>query len=167
MSENLGRFLEGRCGNEAVSRERRLGNTKEHRSVAGGFLPFGEELFVLRAEACLEISSSGSRSESPGSVIRTLRIIWRTMHSMCFIGDGHALEAVHCLNFIHQMALDFFRALHAQNVVRIDGTVADLLAGADAVAFMHCKVTATRNEDGVFVFAVLMMIFWLLRSSLP
>src|SRR5690606_24400431 len=62
--------------------------------------------------------------------------------------DGHALEAVHGLDLLDDVALDFGVAGDAQDVVRIDGAVAELVAAAHAVAGVHRHVLAARNQVG-------------------
>ena len=70
------------------------------------------------------------------------------------IGDGHTLQAIDSLDFVYQVTLHRFGALHSKNIVRIHGTVANLLASAYTVAFENRQVTSAGNENAGFFIAV-------------
>ena len=60
--------------------------------------------------------------------------------------DGHTLQAIHLLNFIHEMLLQFLRSADIQNFVRNHGTFSQLLAFAHKVTFKHDDVLTDRNH---------------------
>ena len=64
------------------------------------------------------------------------------------VGDGHALQTVDFLDFVDQVALQFLFAEHGKNVVRVQRTIHQRLAGVQAFAFLHVDVDAARH--GVF-----------------
>jgi len=59
------------------------------------------------------------------------------MTSMCFVVDGNRLRAVDFLDLVDQVALQLADAEDCQDVVRIDRTVDERVAGANALAFLH------------------------------
>ena len=62
------------------------------------------------------------------------------------VADGHALQAVDFLDFVHQVSLQFLFAQHGKNVVRVQGAVHQRIAGAQAFAFLHVDVNAARHR---------------------
>ncbi len=68
------------------------------------------------------------------------------MTSMCLSRNGHALQAVDFLDFVHQVSLQFLFAQHGENVVRVQGTIHQRIAGAQAFAFLHVHVNAARHR---------------------
>ena len=65
------------------------------------------------------------------------------------VGDGHALETVDFLDFVDQVRLQLLLAEHGENVVRVERTIHERLAGADALAFLDVDVDAAGH--GVFL----------------
>jgi hypothetical protein len=59
--------------------------------------------------------------------------------------DGNRLRAVDLLDLVDQVALQLADAEDCQNVVRIDRTVNERIAGANALAFLHVDVHGTRD----------------------
>ena len=60
--------------------------------------------------------------------------------------DGNGLRAVDLLDLVDQVALQLLDAEDRQNVVRIDRTVDERIAGAHALAFLHVDVHGTRDR---------------------
>ncbi len=56
------------------------------------------------------------------------------------VGDGDTLEAVDLLDFVDEVALQFLFAEDGEHVVRVEGTVEELVAGAEAFAFLDVDV---------------------------
>ena len=86
--------------------------------------------------------SPSRNSVSPGSMTRTFCSICLHDHADVLVVDLHALQAVDLLHFVEQVLLHRARALDPQNVVRIDRTLGEAVAGAHAVALVHAKVLA-------------------------
>ena len=63
-------------------------------------------------------------------------------HADVLVVDLHALQAIDLLHFVQQVLLHRARPLDPQNVVRIDRTFGQPVAGAHAVAFVHAQVLA-------------------------
>ena len=57
-----------------------------------------------------------------------------------------ALQAVHFLDFVHQVLLQFLLAQNMQDVVRIARPVHQRLADANALAFLHLDVDAAGDR---------------------
>ncbi len=76
------------------------------------------------------------------------------MTSMCLSRDGHALQAVDLLDFVHQVSLQFLFAQHGENVVRVQGAVHQRIAGAQPLAFLHVDVNAARHRVFLLVAVV-------------
>src|ERR1022692_4687372 len=74
-------------------------------------------------------------------------------HLNVLVADVDALQAVNLLDFVHQVGLQFLFAQHGQNVVRVQRTIHQRLASADALAFLHIDVNGTRHL-GLFFGAV-------------
>src|SRR5262249_14014527 len=65
------------------------------------------------------------------------------------VRDGDTLEPVDFLDFVDQVALEFALTEHGQNVVRVERTIHERLASANAITFLHVDVHAARH--GVFL----------------
>ena len=65
------------------------------------------------------------------------------------VGDGDALETVDFLDFVDQVALQLLLTEHGEDVMRVQRTIHERLAGAHALAFLHVDVDAARH--GVFL----------------
>jgi hypothetical protein len=66
-------------------------------------------------------------------------------HFDVLVVDGDGLGAVDLLDLVHQVALQLLDAEDRQDVVRIDRTVDERIAGADALAFLHVDVHGAGN----------------------
>ena len=62
------------------------------------------------------------------------------------VADGHALQPVDLLDFVHQVSLQLLLAQDGENVVRVERPVHQLLAGPDALAFLHVDMNAARHR---------------------
>ncbi len=60
--------------------------------------------------------------------------------------DLHALQAVHVLHFVHDVARELFDTQQAQDVLRIGWAVDDQLALVDHLAFVHQDVAFLGNQ---------------------
>jgi hypothetical protein len=67
-------------------------------------------------------------------------------HLNVLIRDGHALQTVDFLDFIHQISLQFLLTEHSKNVVRIERAVHQRVTGAQAFAFLHVHVGTARHR---------------------
>ncbi len=65
-------------------------------------------------------------------------------HFDVLVRDGHALQTVDFLDFVDQVSLQFLFAQHGKNVVRVQGTVHQRVAGTKAFAFLHVDVDTAR-----------------------
>jgi hypothetical protein len=65
------------------------------------------------------------------------------MTSMCFVVDGDGLRTVDLLDLVDQVTLQFLDAEDRQDVVRIDRTVDERIAGAHALPFLNVYVNTT------------------------
>ena len=76
-------------------------------------------------------------------------------HADVLVVDVHALEPVHLLDLVHEPALELVLPLHLQDVVRVDGAVAERVARFHEVVVADREVLAERDEvlvlDAVFV----------------
>ena len=71
---------------------------------------------------------------SPGSCTPMRRVIWRTISSMCLSLDRHTLVAVHLLHLFDEVQLRLADALDLHDLLRVEGTVGDRVAGLDVLA---------------------------------
>ena len=67
-------------------------------------------------------------------------------HFNVLVADGHALQPVDLLNFVHQVSLQRLLAQHVQNVVRVQRAIHQRIAGAQPLAFLHVDVNAARHR---------------------
>ena len=65
-------------------------------------------------------------------------------HFDVLVRDSHALQTVDFLDFVHQVSLQFLFAQHGKNIVRVQGTVHQRVAGTKAFAFLHVDVDTAR-----------------------
>ena len=70
------------------------------------------------------------------------------------IADGHALQTVDFLDFVHQVRLQFLLAQHVENVVRVQRAIHQRIAGAQTLAFLHVDVNAARHRVFLLVAVV-------------
>ena len=70
------------------------------------------------------------------------------------VADGHALQTVDFLDFVHQVSLQLLFAQHGKNVVRVQGAVHQRIAGAQPLAFLHVDVNAARHRVFLLVAVV-------------
>ncbi len=150
LGENAGGLLEAGGRDEAVGRERRLGDAEEERTADGGTSAGHEDALVFGVEAeaiRLLIDEEGGvahlfdfdpAEHLPDDGLDVL------------VGDGDALEAVDLLDFVDEIHLHGAFAEDLEDVVRAAGTVDQGIAGAQALAFLDVDVDAAR--DGVFLF---------------
>ena len=63
--------------------------------------------------------------------------------------DVHALEAINLLNGVHQIRLRELFAENGEQVMQVERTINQRLAGFDVIAFLNVDVNTTRN--GIFL----------------
>src|SRR5882762_6266277 len=66
-------------------------------------------------------------------------------HADVLVVDLHALEPVYLLHFVQEVLLHRPRALDPQNIVRVDRSLGEAVAGAHPVALVHPQVLAGRH----------------------
>ena len=66
-----------------------------------------------------------------------------------FIRNLNALQTVNALDFSQQVRLYALHASDLQNVMRIDGSLCQLVAGFDHVALLHFHLAAERDQIGL------------------
>ena len=75
-------------------------------------------------------------------------------HFDVLVRDSHALQTVDFLDFVHQVSLQFLFAQHGKNVVRVQRSIHQRIAGAQAFAFLHVDVNAARHRVFLLVAVV-------------
>ena len=75
-------------------------------------------------------------------------------HFDVLVRDGHALQTVDFLDFVHQVSLQFLLAQHGKNVVRVQRAIHQRIAGAQTLAFLHVHVNAARHRVFLLVAVV-------------
>ena len=75
-------------------------------------------------------------------------------HFDVLVRDGHALQTVDFLDFVDQVSLQCLFAQHGKNVVRVERTIHQRVAGAEAFAFLHVDVNAARHRVFLLVAVV-------------
>src|SRR5436305_1481581 len=130
LGEHTGGLLEARGGDEAVRRERRLGDAQEQRPADGGGAAGDDDALVL----LLELPAVHLLVDQELGVADLLDL-HRTHHLAhdhldVLVVDGHALRAVDLLDLVGQVALQLLLAQHLQDVVGIHGSVDQGIAGA-------------------------------------
>ena len=103
-----------------------------------GVLPRATRRSFSARRRALEISSPGSSSESHD----TFDVL---------ICDSHTLQAVHRLDFVHQVTLDLFRAKDVEDIVGIHAAFTDLLTNVDTVTFVDRQMDAAGNQHFLFL----------------
>ena len=68
-----------------------------------------------------------------------------------FVIDSHALQTVHFLDFVHQVARKGHFALDPQNILGNSRIAHQGFAGFDVIALIHIDVFAARNQILFFV----------------
>ena len=70
------------------------------------------------------------------------------------IRDGHALQTIDFLDFVHQVSLQFLLAQHVENVVRVKRTIHQRVAGAQTLAFLNVDVDTALHRVFLLVAVV-------------
>src|SRR5215471_554883 len=142
-------LLEARGRDEGIGRERGLGDAEEQRASSSGTATFGDDAVVLLTEA----EFVHLFLEEEGSVANVFNLDpthHLTRDSLdVFVVDVDALKAVDLLNGVNEVSLGVFFAENRQQVVEVERTVDERLAGADVLAFLDVDVNAA--WDGVFL----------------
>src|SRR3954468_6454451 len=132
----------------------RLGDAEEERGAVGGFAAAVHHFLVLfhEAETIDLLVDEEVRIADAGHADGTEHLA--ADHFDVLIVDGNGLRAVDLLDLIDQVALELLDAEDREDVVRIDRTVDERIAGAHALAFLHVDVHGTGNAvlvAGAFV----------------
>src|SRR6187431_1240598 len=144
--EHLGGLLERRSRDEGLGRERRLRDAEEHGLRDGGlttafhhasvvaFEHVFLDLFVDEEVGVTDLLDTNAAEHLAHDGFDVLVV------------DTDALQAVNLLDFVHEPSGQFLLALHAQDVVRVCGTVLQRVAGADVIARLHLDVLALGDQ---------------------
>ena len=123
-------LLEGCRGDEAVGRERGLGDAEQQRTANGRTSSVGDRAVVLFAEA--ELVDLLFEQEAGVADFLDLHPAEHLPDDGfdVLVGDGHALEAVDFLDFVDQVGLQLLLTEHGENVVRVERSIHQRFAGA-------------------------------------
>src|SRR6185437_5159719 len=146
FGEHARGLLEGSGGDEAVGRERSLGDAEQQRTPSGGLEAERDDALVLFAEVELvhllvhqEFGVADVLDPHPAHHLAD-------NHLDVLVVDVDALEAVHLLDLVDQVVLQLLLAQHGENIVRIAGPVHERLARLDSLALLHGDMDAARQE---------------------
>ena len=127
-----------------VGRQRGLGDAQQHVGVGRGQL-------VRRAHLVVGAEQLRALHLLAEDVVRVARVgdLHATQHLAndhldVLVVDLHALQAVHVLHFVDDVARQFLDTQQAQDVLRIGRAVDDALALVDHLAFVHQDVLFLR-----------------------
>ena len=133
--QHLDGVLEGGGRQERVGAQRGLGDAQQHFQELGRALAFGQQLLVdvLAAPAGPPGRRAGSLV-SPGRVTCTLDIILRMITSKCLSLMFWPCERYTFCTSVSRYIWQAWRALDAQDAVRVERAFGQRLAGFDMVA---------------------------------
>src|SRR5690606_11446073 len=145
VGEHPRRLLEGGRAHEGLGGQARLRDAEQQRLGPGGRATPGDHLLVrlpeLRAVHVLALE-----------VVRVARVRDPDLlehlpddHTDVLVVDLHALQAVDLLHLVQQVLLHGPRTLDPQDVVRVDRTFREPVAGPDLVTLVHPQVLADRD----------------------
>src|SRR5262245_42587373 len=146
LGEHLGRLLERRSADERLRRQGRLGDAEEHRLRDGRLTAALHDARVLLLEEVLfDLLVDEERR------LADLLDAHATEHLTndgldVLVADADALQAIHLLDFVDEPGSELLFALHAQDVVRVRGTVLERIARAHVIARLHLDVLALRDQ---------------------
>ncbi len=154
LGEDARGLLEGGCGQEAIGVEGGLGHPQENGLSGGGLATLGQYLGVhfLEAEAIHQLARQ--QGTIAGRVhLHAAEHLANDDLDMLIV-DIHTLRTVNLLYLFHQVELHGFRSLDAQDVLRVDRSVGELLAGVDVLAGLHPDAGSGRH----YVFPLLSLL---------
>ncbi len=137
LGEDARSLLEGGCGQEAIGVERGLGHPQENGLSGGGLATLGQHLSVhfLEPEAIHQLARQ--EVTIAGRVHLHAAEHLANDYLYMLVVDIHTLRTVNLLYLFHQVELHRFRPLHAQDVLRVDCSVGELLASVNILAGLH------------------------------
>ena len=146
LSQHARGFLEGRGGDEAVGRQRRLGDTQQQVGV-------GSRDFSLGQQGIVGVVDLAAFDLFAGNVAGIARVFDHNTaqhlahdHFDVLVVDLHALQTVHVLHLVDDVACQLLNAQQAQDVLRIGRTIDDAFALVDHLALVHQNVLFLGNE---------------------
>src|SRR5690606_27848354 len=146
VGEDAGRLLEGGRRQPGLGRQRRLGDTHQHRTAGRRVAALGHHATVLRLEhrpldrrTGQELGGARVDDDDPAQHLPD-------DHLDVLVVDAHTLGAVHLLHLANQVQLGFPRTHHAQHLVRVDRTFQQLLADVDVVAVLQLAFGAVHVD---------------------
>ena len=138
--QNLGGFLEGRLGQEAVGGEGRLGYAKQ-QSLGGGWFPtLGQHAVVLVLEPELVHHVAGDELGVAGGFHLNPAEHLAQDHFDVLVVNADALRPVNFLDLVHQVVLQALQSADVQQFPEIQGTVNQGVAGPDLLTVAHLEI---------------------------
>src|SRR5690348_6795014 len=146
LGEHPGRLLEGGGGDEGFGGKRGLGDAQQQRPAGSRLATLHDGALVLFAEA--ELVHLLLQQELGVAHVFHFDPAHHLAHDDLdvLVADVDALQPVDLLDFVHQVSLQLFFAQHSENVVRVERTIHQRLAGPHALAFLHVDVDAARHR---------------------
>src|SRR6266480_4230728 len=138
-------LLERRRRNERLRRQARLGDPQEQRLVGRGLAALLHDPILRVGEGLLVHVLPLQELRVPG--LDDLHLLQHLAHDHAdvLVVDLHALQPVHLLDLVEQVLLHRPRALDPQDIVRVDRSLGQAVAGAHAVALVHAQVLPGRH----------------------
>src|SRR5262249_6673619 len=129
--------------------ERGLGDAQQKRASRGRAAAVGDHPLVLFAEAeFIHLLLEQERGVAHVFYLHPAHHLPDDYFNV-LVADGHTLESIHFLDFVHQVSLQLLLTKHGKNVVRVERAVHERLAGAHALTFLHVDVYTTGH--GIFL----------------
>src|SRR5438132_156113 len=145
LGQHARRLLEGGRRDEAVGRERGLGDAEQERLERGRLLALLDHALVLlehqQAVHVLALEERGVARILDAHLLQHL-----TDDDLdVLVVDADALEAVDLLDLVHQVLLHLLDALDPQDVVRVDRALGEAVACAHRTPLLHVAQLALRD----------------------
>src|SRR5881409_1791423 len=146
LGEHACRLLERGGRDEAVGRQRRLGDAEEHGLGRGGPLALSDDplVLLLKRELVHELAHDELRVSDLLDADAPEHLPDDDLDVL--VVDRDALQAVDLLHLVHQVALQLTVAEHRQVVVGVGRPVHERLAGLHPVALVDDDVLAARDQ---------------------
>src|SRR5271157_827481 len=143
--EHAGSLLERCRRDERIGRERRFGNAEQQRPAGRRLAAVRNRLLVLFAEA--ELVDLLLQQERRVAHVFHLHPTHHLTddHLDVLVADVHTLQPIDFLDFVHQVSLQLLFPQHGENVMRVEWSVHQRLAGANTLTFLHVDVNTTRH----------------------
>src|SRR5438552_7251116 len=146
LGHNSSDFLDRGCRDEAVGRQRRLGDAEQDGLGRGRPLALRQHPLVLLLEP--ELVDQLAHDKLGVADLLDAHAPKHLTHDDLdvFVVDGHALQPVDLLHLVDEVALQLPVAEHRQVVVRVGRPVHERLAGLHAIALVNADVLAARDQ---------------------